>query len=56
MFSKKTETIKLPNPIVPTWYWLERNEKWKPVLVNPATKSWPATINDVYQPLFDEHH
>jgi hypothetical protein len=47
----KTTTQLIPNPKgLGSWYWFRKNkdEKWSPVFVNAATKSWPPCINDVH--------
>lgn len=36
---------QVPDPTEPTYYWFRRTpaEPWKPVLVTPAERGWPAT-------------
>jgi hypothetical protein len=40
---------QVPDPKVPTYYWLRRSKEaqWKPVLVEPKTETgWPARLMD----------
>jgi len=39
---------QVPDPKVPTYYWLRKKgeAQWKPVLVEPKTDTWPATLRD----------
>lgn len=38
----------IPDPTVPTYYWLRKTgeAQWMLVLVDPKTDTWPATLRD----------
>lgn len=48
MFTTIHSQQTVPNPDKPCYYWhrLTANDPWVPKLVEPATESWPATVQD----------